>query len=71
MATTKPQKIVPKQGKDFLADAEEKAVAVRKNMVIDVETAYQRAYQAVLKASLALMLSHGHLLCGHLPPLGL
>ena len=59
MATTKPQKIVPKQVKEFLADAEKKAVAARKNLVIDEETAYQTAYQAVLKASLALMLSHG------------
>jgi len=45
--------------KQFLADAEKKAVAARKNLVIDEETAYQTAYQAVLKASLALMLSHG------------
>jgi hypothetical protein len=45
--------------KEFLADAEKKAVAARKNLVIDEETAYQTAYQAVLKASLALMLSHG------------
>ena len=59
MATTKPQKIVPKQVKEFLADAEKKAVAARKNLVIDEETAYLTAYQAVLKASLALMLSHG------------
>jgi uncharacterized protein (UPF0332 family) len=59
MATTKPQKIAPNQVKEFLADAEKKAVAARKNLVIDEETAYQTAYQAVLKASLALMLSHG------------
>jgi len=45
--------------KQFLADAEKKAVAARKNLEIDEETAYQTAYQAVLKASLALMLSHG------------
>jgi uncharacterized protein (UPF0332 family) len=59
MATTKPQKIDPRQVKQFLADAEKKAVAARKNLEIDEETAYQTAYQAVLKASLALMLSHG------------
>ena len=59
MATTKPQKIAPNQVKEFLADAEKKAVAARKNLMIDEETAYQTAYQAVLKASLALMLSHG------------
>ena len=31
----------------------------RKNLAIDEETAYQAAYQAMLKGSLALMLSHG------------
>ena len=59
MATTKKQKIDPRQVKQFLADAEKKAVAARRNLEIDEETAYQTAYQAVLKASLALMLSHG------------
>lgn len=59
MATTKPQKIDPKQVKQFLSDAAKKAAAARKNLVIDEETAYQTAYQAILKASLALMLSHG------------
>jgi uncharacterized protein (UPF0332 family) len=59
MATTKPQKIDLRQVKQFLADAEKKAVAARKNLAIDEETAYQTAYQAVLKASLALMLSYG------------
>ncbi len=59
MTTTKPQKIDPQQVKQFLADAEKKAVVARKNLAIDGETAYQTAYQAVLKASLALMLSHG------------
>ncbi len=36
-----------------------KAAAARKNLAIDEETAYQTAYQAMLKGSLALMLSHG------------
>jgi len=43
----------------FLADAQKKAAAARKNLAIDEETAYQTAYQAMLKGSLALMLSHG------------
>lgn len=34
-------------------------MAARRNLDIDEETAYQTAYQAMLKASLALMLSHG------------
>lgn len=59
MDKTKPQKVDPKQVKQFLADANKKAVAARKNLMIDEETAYQTAYQAMLKASLALMLSHG------------
>lgn len=43
----------------FLADAEKKADAARKNIGIDAETAYQIAYEAMLKGSLALMLAHG------------
>jgi uncharacterized protein (UPF0332 family) len=59
MATTKPQPVNPKQVKQFLADARKKGAAARKTLNIDEETAYQTAYQAMLKASLALMLSHG------------
>lgn len=59
MSKTKPQKVDPKQVQQFFADAERKATAARKNLSIDEETAYQTAYQAMLKASLALMLSHG------------
>jgi hypothetical protein len=59
MNRTKPQHIDPKQVKQFLADARKKSVAARKNLVIDTETAYQVAYEAMLKGSLALMLSHG------------
>jgi uncharacterized protein (UPF0332 family) len=59
MEKTKPQKVDPKQVRQFLADAHRKAAAARKNLEIDEETAYQTAYQAMLKASLALMLSHG------------
>jgi len=49
----------PKQVKQFLADAHKKASAARRNLKIDEETAHQTAYEAMLKASLALMLSHG------------
>ena len=61
MATkpTKPQPVNPNQVRQFLADARKKAVAARKNLAIDEETAHQTAYEAILKASLALMLSHG------------
>ena len=59
MTTTRPQTIDIKQVRLFLSDAQKKAMAARKNLAIDEETAYQTAYQAMLKASLALMLSHG------------
>ena len=59
MKNTKPQKTGPKQVRQFLVDAGKKAVAARRNLAIDQETAYQTAYQAMLKASLALMLSYG------------
>ena len=59
MATSKPQPVNPKQVKQFLADAWKKAGSARKILIIDAETAYQTAYQAMLKGSLALMLSHG------------
>ena len=59
MATTKPQRINPRQVKQFVADAKKMATAARMNLAIDAETAYQTAYQAMLKASLELMLSHG------------
>lgn len=45
--------------RQFLADAHKKATAARKNLKIDEETAHQTAYEAMLKASLALMLSRG------------
>jgi uncharacterized protein (UPF0332 family) len=56
--TTKPQRVDPKQVRLFLGDAQRKAATVRRNLTIDEEAAYQIAYQAMLKASLALMLSH-------------
>src|ERR1700733_14680640 len=59
MIKTKPQNVDPKQVKLFLADAQKKAAAARNNLTIDEEAAYQIAYQAMLKGSLALMLRHG------------
>jgi len=59
MATTKPQPVNPPQVRQFLADAQKKAAAARKTLAIDEEIAHQTAYQAMLKGSLALMLSHG------------
>ncbi len=59
MSRTKPQHIDPKQVKQFLANARNKLTAARKNLAIDAETVYQIAYEAMLKSSLALLLSHG------------
>jgi uncharacterized protein (UPF0332 family) len=59
MKTTKPQPVNRKQVEQFLASAQNKSVAARKNLTIDAEAAYQIAYEAMLKGSLALMLSHG------------
>ncbi len=65
---TKPQRVNPKQIRDYLADAAKKAASARKNLAIDTEIAYQVAYEAMLKASLALMLSHGQRPRVHLGP---
>jgi uncharacterized protein (UPF0332 family) len=57
--TTKPQPVDPKQVKSFLASAFKKLAAAEKTADIDVDAAYELAYGAMTKASLALMLSHG------------
>jgi uncharacterized protein (UPF0332 family) len=59
MNKTRPQPVSERQVGQFLADARKRAVAARKNLSIDAETAYQIAYEAMIKGSLALMLSHG------------
>jgi uncharacterized protein (UPF0332 family) len=59
MKKTKLQPINRQQIELFLARAKNKAIAARKNLVIDAEAAYQIAYEAMLKGSLALMLSRG------------
>jgi hypothetical protein len=59
MDKTKSQRTDPKQIKQFFANAQKRAVAARKNLAIEPETEYQIAYEAMIKAPLALMLSHG------------
>jgi uncharacterized protein (UPF0332 family) len=59
MKKTKLQRISPQQVRQFLADAQKRAGAARKNLAIDAETAYEIAYEAMIKGSLALMFSHG------------
>ena len=59
MDKTRPQSVHAKQVQQFLADAKKRARTARKNLAIDTETAFQIAYEAMIKGSLALMLSHG------------
>jgi len=56
---TRPQSVNAKQVQQFLADAKKRTRTARKNLAIDTETAFQIAYEAMIKGSLALMLSHG------------
>ena len=59
MQKTKAQQVNERQVRLFLTDARKRSTAARKNLEIDTETAYQIAYEAMIKASLALMLSYG------------
>ena len=59
MTKTKPQQFNAKQIQQFIADARKRVAAARKNLAIDAETAYEIAYEAMIKGSLALMLSCG------------
>jgi uncharacterized protein (UPF0332 family) len=43
----------------FLASADKKLASARKIMVIDEEACLEQAYEAMLKASLGFMFSHG------------
>src|SRR5207248_1150511 len=55
----KPQTVHAKQVQQFLADAQKRVRTARRNLAIDAEIAFQIAYEAMIKGSLALMLSHG------------
>jgi uncharacterized protein (UPF0332 family) len=55
----KPQPIDFAQIQRFLASAAKKLDAARKTLAVDEEASYQLAYEAMLKASLGFMLSHG------------
>lgn len=59
MNKSKPQRVNASQVEHFLADARKRAIAAKKNLAIDAGTAYQLAYEAMIKGSLAFMLSHG------------
>ena len=56
---TKSQSVDPKQVMDFHAGAQRKLKAAEKALAIDEEAALEIAYEAMLKATIALMLAHG------------
>lgn len=59
MKKLKRQRIDYDQIRRFLASAAKKLAAAKKALEIDEEASYQLAYEAMLKASLGLMLSFG------------
>lgn len=59
MKKLKQQRIDVRQIKQFLAGAVKKLTAAKRILAIDEEVSYQLAYEAMLKASLGFMLSHG------------
>jgi uncharacterized protein (UPF0332 family) len=59
MKKLKPQKVDGAQIERFLQSAEKKLVSARKILAFDEETSLQQAYEAMLKASLGFMFSHG------------
>jgi len=59
MKKLKPHKVEWAQIDRFLASAEKKLAAARKILTFDEEACLQQAYEAMLKASLGFMFSHG------------
>lgn len=59
MRKLKPHKIDWAQIDRFLAGAERKLTSARKILSFDEEACLQQAYEAMLKASLGFMFSHG------------
>jgi len=59
MKKLRPNKVDWMQIDRFLASAQKKLATAQKILSIDEETCLQQAYEAMLKASLAFMFSHG------------
>jgi uncharacterized protein (UPF0332 family) len=59
MKTLKPHPTDWNQVGRFLAGADKKLVSARKILAFDEEASLQQAYEAMLKASLGFLLSHG------------
>lgn len=60
MKKLKPQRIDWAQIDRFLASASKKLVSAQKILASDEEACLQQAYEAMLKASLGFMFSHGY-----------
>ncbi len=59
MKKLKPQKVDWAQIERFLQSAEKKLASAHKILALDEEASLQQAYEAMLKASLGFMFSHG------------
>ena len=59
MKKLKPQKVDWAQIERFLQSAEKKLASAHKILAFDEEASLQQAYEAMLKASLGFMFSHG------------
>jgi len=59
MRKLKPHRVDWAQIDRFLASAEKKLISARKILAFDEEACLQQAYEAMLKASLGFMFSHG------------
>lgn len=59
MRKLKPHTVEWAQIERFLASAEKKLASAHKILVLDEEACLEQAYEAMLKASLAFMFSHG------------
>jgi uncharacterized protein (UPF0332 family) len=59
MKKLKPQRVDWHQISRYLGAASKKLTTAKKILLIDEEACYQQAYDAMLKASLGFMLSHG------------
>ncbi len=59
MKKLKPQKVDWAQIERFLQSAEKKLASAHKILAFDEEACLQQAYEAMLKASLGFMFSHG------------
>src|SRR5208282_2321689 len=70
MKKLKPHTVDWAQIERFLASADKKLASARKILAFDEEACLQQAYEAMLKASLGFMFSHGFRARSHPRPRG-